>query len=317
MLFSRLRRLLKTTGGSTLELCLGTVQFGIDYGVFNTPKKDPDYCISCMDYATQNGISAIDTATAYGTAEEITGQFLAKKTVPREKLYISTKLLPNILDEVNPEDYEKVIRLNLQKSLETLNTDYVDSYYFHSSRYAFNDELLSAIKSVQNEGLAKRVGVSVYYPEEALACFDNDNVSCIQAPYSIFDHRMNENDVFAKGLEKNVNIDVRTAFVKGLIKLNEDEVPEHLAKAKPILRKLDALCKETGYSRIDLAIGYVKREKQINHLVFGIRDLEQLKYDISSFEKEIPSDILDEIDKEFSGIDADIVVPSLWVKGEK
>ena len=60
-----------------MELCLGTVQFGMDYGIFDTPKKQPDYCISCIDYATQNGINAIDTATAYGIAEEIVGNFLA------------------------------------------------------------------------------------------------------------------------------------------------------------------------------------------------------------------------------------------------
>lgn len=297
-----------------MKLCLGTVQFGMDYGVFNTPKKDPDYCIRCLDYATQNGIDAIDTATAYGTAEEITGKFLAMKTVPREKLYVSTKLLPNIMDDKKPDEYIKVIRENLQQSLKVLHTDYIDAYYFHSSRYAFMPELLEAMSSMKKEGLAKRVGVSVYYPDEALACFKDRNINCIQAPYSIFDHRMKENDIFQKGFEAGFNIDVRTAFIKGLIHLEESEVPDHLSKAKPILRKLDALCKETGYSRIELAIGYIKREPAVSHLVFGVRSLEQLKEDMESFKKDIPNTIFDEIDTEFSGIDADLVVPSLWVK---
>ncbi len=297
-----------------MELCLGTVQFGMDYGVFNTPKKEPDYCINCLDYATQNGIVAIDTASAYGIAEEITGKFIAMNTVPRDKLYISTKLLPNIMDDEDPENYIKTIRKNLQQSLKVLHTDYVDAYYFHSSRYAFKPELLEAISMVQKEGLAKRVGVSVYYPDEAIACFGNNSISCIQAPYSIFDHRMKENNIFKQGYESGFNIDVRTVFIKGLIRLKDSEVPDHLLKARPILRKLDALCKDTGYSRIELAMGYVKRETEINHLVFGVRSLEQLKEDIESFNKIIPDNIFDEIDKEFSGVDADIVVPSLWVK---
>ncbi len=297
-----------------MELCLGTVQFGMDYGVFNMPKKDPEYCISCLDYATQNGINAIDTATAYGMAEEITGRFLAKKSMPREKLYISTKLLPNILDDCIKDEYENVIRNNLKKSLSILHTDYVDTYYFHSSRYAFQPELLEALSVVQKEGLAKNVGVSVYYPDEAIACFKNKNVSCLQVPYSIFDHRMKDLDVFNKGIESKFNIDVRTVFVKGLIRLKEDQVPGHLVKAKPILNKLDRLCDETGYSRIDLAMGYVRRESAISHLVFGIRTLEQLKEDISSFNKDIPEEVFDEIDKEFSDISAELVVPSLWVR---
>ena len=297
-----------------MKLCLGTVQFGMDYGVFNTPKKDPDYCIRCLDYATQNGIDAIDTATAYGTAEEVVGQFLTKHTISRDRLYISTKLMPNIMDDSSVLDYTRIIRENLQRSLIVLHTDYVDSYYFHSSRYAYNPELLDAIVQMQREGLAKRVGVSVYYPEEAFACMENEKISCIQAPYSIFDHRMKKAGVFDKAENSNCNVDVRTAFIKGLIRLKESEVPEHLVRAIPILKKLDEVCEKTGYSRIELAMGYIKRESQVSHLVFGIRSIGQLKEDMKSFEKEIPDEIFDEIDRDFSNISADIVVPSLWVK---
>ena len=297
-----------------MKLCLGTVQFGMDYGVFNTPKKDSEYCISCLDYATQNGIDAIDTATAYGDAERIVGVFLSRKTISRDKLYISTKHLPNILDDYKQDDYVSVIRDNLQKSLATLNTDYVDAFYFHSSRYAFQPELLEAISIMQKEGLAKKVGVSVYYPDEAMACFSNSNINCIQAPYSIFDHRMKESGVFEFGNENGFNIDVRTVFVKGLIRLKDDEIPDHLIKSKPILAKLDKICEETGYSRIELAMGYVKREKEINHLVFGVRSIEQLKEDILAFGKDIPNSLFDEIDEQFAGISADLVIPSLWVK---
>ena len=297
-----------------MELCLGTVQFGMDYGVFNTPKKDIDYCIKCMDYATQNGIHAIDTATAYGIAEEITGQFLAKKTIEREKLWISTKFLPNILDDYAEKDYRRVIKENLEKSLKVLHLEYIDAYFLHSSRYAFRPDILEALSYVQKEGLAKKVGVSVYYPGEAMACFESPYVDYIQAPYSIFDHRMKQSGVFDKEKMGDCLVDVRTAFIKGLIRLKNDEVPEHLEKAKPILDKLDQFCEKTGYSRIDLSLGYIKRQNNINHLVFGIRDLDQLKEDIISFDKNIPEDIFVEIDSEFENIDADIVVPSLWKK---
>lgn len=297
-----------------MELCLGTVQFGMDYGVFNTKKKDPEYCVRCMDYATQNGIFAIDTATAYGTAEEVTGAFLAKKTIGRDRLWISTKFLPNILDDYEEKDYRRIIHENLEKSLKTLHTDYIDAYFLHSSRYAFRPDILEALSYVQKEGLARKVGVSVYDPEEAIACFNSQYVDYIQVPYSIFDHRMRQQGVFNEEVKGNCEIDVRTAFIKGLIRLNINEVPEYLSKAKPILQKLDRFCNETGFSRIELALGYIKRQKSINHLVFGIRDIEQLKEDIEAFEKNIPESIFDDIDKTFSNVDANIVVPSLWKK---
>lgn len=295
-----------------MELCLGTVQFGMNYGVYNTQKKDADYCVKCLDYATQNGISAIDTAAAYGTAEEVVGAFLEKKTISRDKIWISTKFLPNILDNCEQKDYRYVIKQNLEKSLKTLHIDYVDTYFLHSSRYAFREDILEALSYVQKDGLARKIGVSVYYPEEALACYKSSYVDYIQAPYSIFDHRMEQEGIFEKNNMGNCSVDVRTAFIKGLIRLGIDEIPEYLSKAKPILKQLDVICEKTGYSRIDLAIGYIKRQKNIKHLVFGIRNLEQLKEDIVSFGKVICSDIFQEIDKVFENIDTDIVVPSLW-----
>lgn len=295
-----------------MELCLGTVQFGMDYGVFNQPKKDIDYCVRCLDYATQNGIHAIDTATAYGIAEEVTGEFLKKKTVPRNELFLSTKLLPNVLDNLNSSDYESVITENIEKSLKTLHTDYIDAYFFHSSRYIFNDEMMEALQVVKRKGLAKEVGVSIYYEDEAVVAMNNPMVQYVQTPYSVFDHRMKKVGLFDEEKRGNLLVDSRTTFIKGLIRLQEEEVPDHLAKAKPILRKLDDICKETGYSRIELAIGYVKKEQGINHLVFGIRDMEQLKQDIRAFEREIPQDVLCKLEQEFSGIDTDIVIPSLW-----
>lgn len=297
-----------------MELCLGTVQFGMDYGVFEQKKKDSEYCIACMDYATQNGIHALDTADAYGIAEDVVGSFLKKKTISRDKLFLSTKLLPNILDNVKPDDYERIILERLKHSLRRLNTDYVDVFFLHSSRYIFQESIMQALSVVKKEGLAKEVGVSIYYENEAKACMKNPLVDYVQAPYSVFDHRMKECGFLDIKNRGDIKLDTRTAFVKGLIRLTEEEVPEHLKQAKPILRKLDEICKQTGYSRIDLAIGYVKRENNIQHLVFGIRDMEQLKEDIISFQKDVPEKILQELESEFSGVDANLVVPSLWKK---
>lgn len=296
-----------------MQLCLGTVQFGLDYGIFNQKKKDPKYCVQCLDYATQNGIMALDTATAYGTAEQVVGEFLKKKIVSRDKLFVSTKFLPNLLDDCNGNEYAAVIRNNLIKSLSTLHLDYIDAYFLHSARYAFRPEILEALYEVKKEGLAKSVGVSVYETDEAEACFQSKYVDYIQAPYSLFDHRMKEKGVFDNKQTK-CKIDTRTAFVKGLVRLQENEVPDYLAKAKPLVAKLEQICQQTGYSRAELAIGYVKRESAISHLVFGIRDMEQLKQDIAAFAKDIPEDVFAYIDKEFVDTPRDVVIPSLWKK---
>lgn len=295
-----------------MELCLGTVQFGMDYGIIGQKQPSAEYSVKCLDYAVQNGISAIDTAAAYGTAEEVVGIFLSKKTIARDKIFISTKLLPNILDHVKEKDLEKIIKENLEKSLRTLHTDYVDAYLLHSARYAFRTDILAALYKVQKEGLARKTGVSVYEPEEAEACFREDNISFIQAPYSIFDHRMKQAGIFQDAEKYGCQIHTRSAFIQGLIALQENQVPSFLEDAKPIIRKIDRICRETGISRIQLAMAYVKNTTGISHLVFGVDSLEQLREDIRLFQQDIPEGLLNQIEKEFDDIPARIVMPSLW-----
>lgn len=297
-----------------MELCLGTVQFGMDYGITGQKQPKAEDAISWLDYATQNGIHAIDTAKAYGTAESVVGAFLEKRTIPRDSLFISTKFLPNLLDQFKPEEYQSVIRRELEQQLKTLHTEYVDAYLFHSARYAFNPVALEALQVVKKAGLAKKVGVSVYEPEEATACFENPFADFIQAPYSIFDHRMKEHGVLDGPKQGNCEIHTRSAFIQGLVTMKESQVPPFLSKAKPIIRKIDEICASTGVGRVELALAYVKREKNISHLVFGVDSLDQLKEDIALFQKDVPMGLLEQIETEFKNIDADIVMPSLWKK---
>ena len=294
-----------------MELCIGTVQFGLDYGICGQKKPSVSDAVRYLDYAVQNSITAIDTAAAYGSAEHVVGEFLKKKTVPRNKLFLSTKLFPNILDGVGPEHYVSVIRNSLKCSLRSLRTDYVDAYLFHSAGYAFYPQMLEALGAVKKEGLAVKTGVSVYEPQEALACMTDSHVDMIQAPYSIFDYRMKEAGVFAR-LADVCGIHTRSAFIQGLIMMREEQVPTFLEKARPVLRTLDRICLETGYSRVELAMAYVKRESAVSHLVFGVDNLQQLKEDVAAFYKEIPGEITTRMEQEFRGLDADLVMPSLW-----
>lgn len=295
-----------------MELCLGTVQFGMDYGILGQKKPSVEDAVSWMDYATQNGVKAIDTARMYGTAEEVVGEFLKRKTIPREELFISTKLRPNLLDGVEPCEYEGMIEREIVSQLKTLNTDYVDAYLFHSSRYSYDNAKLEAIYKIREKGYVRKSGVSVYEPDEARACFRSGIAGFIQIPYSIFDHRMKRSGIFKAAGDSGCEIHARSAFIQGLIIMNEGQVPPFLEQAKPIVRKITALSREAGLSRVQLALQYVKREQAISHLVFGVDSLEQLKEDIAFFYEDLPTDLLEQIGAEFDDIEAEIVMPSLW-----
>ena len=60
------------------ELCLGTVQFGMKYGINNTlGQPSEENVFEMLDTAFENGIRVIDTARAYGTAETVLGRYFA------------------------------------------------------------------------------------------------------------------------------------------------------------------------------------------------------------------------------------------------
>ncbi len=295
-----------------MELCLGTVQFGMDYGINGKKKPTIKECMNCMEYAIAHGIKSIDTAAAYGSAEEIVGMFLKRTSVSREKLWISSKLMPNILDNVTPDKYRETIRNELIKSLTKLGTEYLDAYYFHSSRYSFNIEMLDSLYELQLEGLVRKIGVSIYEVDEAFACVESNKVSIIQAPYSVFDHRMKINNIFKIAKLKGIEVDTRSAFLQGLVLKNRDTVPIRMKYTKELLDRLNVICNKYKIDPVVLALAYVKREKEISRLVFGIHSIEQLQQNLFAFSIDVLYEILSEIDKEFQGIPREVIIPSLW-----
>ena len=62
------------------KLCLGTVQFGLKYGVNNTLGRQPyrQECYGIIRKALQTGITCFDTASAYGDAEKLLGKYSFK-----------------------------------------------------------------------------------------------------------------------------------------------------------------------------------------------------------------------------------------------
>lgn len=297
-----------------MELCLGTVQFGMDYGIRGQKQPSVQQAIEMLDYATQHGITTIDTANAYGTAEDVVGEFLKKKTIERNQLFLVSKFKPNLLDGIEVDKYYEVMKKNLENTLSRLRVDYLDGYLLHSSRYVFNDAIIETLNQLKKEGYAKKVGVSVYETEEAKECIVKPNIDFMQLPYSIFDQRMKNDGVFQLANGSNTQIHSRSAFIQGLILMNEMEVPTFLEKAKPIVRKIDTICNEIGISRIALAMNFVKQQECISHLVFGVDNIQQLQEDIELFYQELSKDVVNEISKEFINIEADIVMPSLWKK---
>ena len=124
------------------------------FGVFQVPEAD--VCKKAVLDAIATGYRLIDTAAAYFN-EEAVGEALKECGVPREELFITTKLW---IQDAGYENAKKAF----QTSLDKLGLDYIDLYLIHQP---MNDYYGSwrAMEELYKEGKIRAIGVCNFYPE--------------------------------------------------------------------------------------------------------------------------------------------------------
>jgi aryl-alcohol dehydrogenase-like predicted oxidoreductase len=259
----------------------------MDYGVSGHRQPTVVAAVSILNCAINNGVDTIDTASAYGDSETIIGEWLSTNKNIRKKVDIISKLAPAILDGANVEEYNLLIKGNLEQSLRRLNTDYLDGYLLHNANHINNEEITDCLIRLKKEGYVRNIGASVYEANDAIKAVNNSNLDIIQLPYSIFDQRMLHSGVFDLDSEKGFMLHSRSTLLQGLILMEENDVPPFLAQAKPYVAKIAYLCEQHNVSRLDLAIAFVKCQAAISHIVFGVENVDQLKAYVKFFENNI------------------------------
>ena len=128
----------------------------LGYGVYQTPPEDTERCVA---KAIEVGYRSIDTAQAYGNEEGV-GNAIAKCGLPREELFITTKIW------ISNAGYEKA-RASIDESLSKLKTDYIDLLLIHQP---FGDYYGSyrAMEEAYRVGKVRAIGVSNFYPDRYL-----------------------------------------------------------------------------------------------------------------------------------------------------
>ncbi len=124
------------------------------FGVFQVP--DPEQCEIAVLDAIASGYRLIDTAAAYMN-EEAVGKAIKKCGVPRDNLFITTKLW------VQDASYEKA-KLAIQTSLDKLGLDYLDLYLIHQPMGDYYGAY-RAMEEAYKDGKLKAIGVCNFYSE--------------------------------------------------------------------------------------------------------------------------------------------------------
>lgn len=278
------------------KLALGTVQFGIDYGINNTTGIVPEKSVySILKLCALNQIHVIDTAYAYGISEEILG--LSDLT----KFKVVSKLPPSTKSEV---------KSYCEKSLKRLSISTLYGYLLHNfSIYNTDKGVWEKMVELKAEGKTSKIGFSLYNPEELEQIF-NDELSfdIIQIPYNIFDRRFES--YFPELKSRNIEIHTRSAFLQGLFFKPIEELPKNFDSVKSKLSHLDVIIEDLEISKAQSCLGFALSNRYIDHVVVGIDNLDQLKSNIDEI-KNIPSIDFNVFD-ELSVSEPSIINPALW-----
>lgn len=299
-----------------MKLCIGTVQFGVDYGLHGKSAPTLADSVAMLNAAVQHGVDAIDTSSLYGNAESVVGSFLRQSPVPRENLYIVSKFGLSSFEGLSATDCVGQLERETDASMAKMGIEYLDSYICHVPSAVRDERIVQAMVSLRESGKVCKVGFSVYEVKEAFAAIDTHAVDFLQIPLSILDQRMFVEGVLDRAAEAGVELHARSAFVQGLALMAESEVPEHLAAIRPVIARLDKLCCDFGVARRDLAMAFVRDHPQISHLVFGVHDLHQLQESIDSFFVNVPEEAIREAKRLFADIDPNLVMPNKWRKAK-
>ncbi len=287
------------------KLALGTVQFGLDYGIANSDGKPSQESVNeIIDYVSSQQLNCFDTAQVYGDSEEVLGSSLKHK---RDVFLIS---------KFTSDAFKYDVSKNIENSLNNLNTQTLYALLLHDCDllYDWKQEYSVKIVSLISNKKIEYFGVSIYSSEDFEIALNNDSIKFIQIPFNLFDQRALSEDWFRKAKEKNKLLFIRSVFLQGLLLMKIENVPEKLEISKKYLRQLDSICKDLDMTRNELALSYVDSVAQDSLILFGCDNLSQAKQNIENYNslKKLNAKIISRINKIFKEIDEKIYNPSKW-----
>ncbi|MEA3352849.1 MAG: aldo/keto reductase [Campylobacterota bacterium] len=291
------------------KLCLGTVQFGMDYGIANEiGQVNQKEVNEIIDFVLSNGINCFDTAKGYGNSETVIGKYF--KNLNDDNINIISKVKSELFS--SSENLSKEI----SKSLSKINTNRLFGLLLHDSDVIYNwDESYSKnVKELKKKELIKYFGVSIYTDEEFELAIDNKNIELIQIPFNLFDQRAISKKWLEKAKNNNKLIFIRSVYLQGLILMDFNKIPENLNDVKPYIKILDDTCKKLNITKNELALGFVNSIASDSIILFGCDKLEQAKENLENFNKSIvlENDIIDDLKNTFSSIEEKIYNPTKW-----
>jgi spore coat polysaccharide biosynthesis protein SpsF (cytidylyltransferase family)/aryl-alcohol dehydrogenase-like predicted oxidoreductase len=307
------------------RMVMGCAQLGLRYGAVNQHGQ-PSLAASTelIKTAILNGVTALDTAHAYGTSEAVIGEVL--KDGQQGQIGIVTKLTPlNQCPEDASEAFvQALVDASIFQSMVRLRTTSLDVLLLHRADHLdkWHGAVWKRLRVHEGAGLIKRLGVSVQNPTELLWALQTEGVSHIQLPFNLVDWRWEDSTsaLAAAKRERSLTIHVRSPYLQGLL-LTNDASPwgkAHVDNVQSItdwLQQMVVHCQRVSVA--DICIAYLNAIEWIDGVVVGAERIDQLEQNIDLFGRPpLSADEVALVRGTRPRLGLSTLDPALWLKEE-
>lgn len=259
-----------------MKLGLGTVQFGLDYGVSNPEGRTPEPEVArILRLAADNGIGMLDTAVGYGNSEEVLG-----RTLPAQHSFAIVTKTPALRVDEGGGEYVERVRESFRKSISRLGQKRLYGILVHRAEdllSAHGDQLMEALREFKQQGLVEKVGVSVYNAPQIDAILARFPIELVQLPVSVLDQRLIASGHLSKLRRAGIEVHARSVFLQGLLLMSPDALPAYFATIRDHLAGYHAHLESLGLTLLQAALGFVLGLPELDHVILGVNSAAQLQ----------------------------------------
>ncbi|RLL46688.1 aldo/keto reductase [Oceanobacillus piezotolerans] len=280
------------------------------------PNLDEETGKELVHTAINNGLNFLDTAFLYGPgrSEELLGE-VVKESGKRSELVLATKIGPKFVgNEMVMDNNPSFLKEEVEKSLERLQTDYIDLMYLHyPDENTPKAEAVGALYELKQEGKIRVIGLSNFSPEQVKDANQDGYVDVFQGEYNLL-NREAEKELFPYLEQQNISFVPYFPLASGLLagKYNKDSKFDDFRKGLPYfqgeaflenLEKVDKIrsianTKEAEVAHVVLA-WYLTRDV-IDAIIPGAKRSDQVLSNLKTLDVKLTQAEIDEIDQIFA-----------------
>lgn len=253
------------------KIALGTAQMGMHYGIANNyGKMSESEASAILSLARARNIDIIDTAIDYGESEMTLGRLGVSD------FNVMTKLpaLPN--RNINVHQW---VEKECRDSLARLGVTTLHGLLLHRPEDLLGDsgkQLADSLQRLKSQGLARKIGVSLYQPNTLVQIFSRLDIDIVQAPLNLIDRRLVTSGWLKKLKDAGVEIHSRSTFLQGLLLMPRGNIPARFERWSSLWDAWARWQQELDISPTVACLSYPLSLPEVDRVVIGIDSLSQL-----------------------------------------